>query len=176
MFLTHLWHNLLRCKNCEAWWVRAPYGHEKPPILSSLIIWLSIQRKHSKGWSYYRLSVTTQMVSQADRLMGIRVVFIAEVADDDTIAQVVKCTPLIVLHQADEITLFKEHPACPCSAGAFRRWHVLFFSPQPPTHTPTLCPWCISQQVCFRQSRRGLSPWQQARSTDRKTRSASDPC
>lgn len=61
------------------------------------------------------------MVSQADRLMGIRVVFIAEVADDDTIAQVVKCTPFIALHQADEITLFKEHPACPCSAGAFRR-------------------------------------------------------
>lgn len=39
-------------------------------------------------------------------------------ADNDTIAQVVKCTPVIVLHQADEITLFRWHPTCPCCAGA----------------------------------------------------------
>lgn len=57
------------------------------------------------------------MVSQADRLMGATCAVYCGRADNDTIAQVVKCTPVIVLHQADEITLFRWHPTCPCSVG-----------------------------------------------------------
>lgn len=93
----------------------------KPPPARYPIIWLCTQAEDSKGWSYYLFSVTTQMVSQAARLMGVHVLFIARITDNDTVAQVVKCTPVIVLHQADEITLFKWHPTCPCSAGAPRR-------------------------------------------------------
>lgn len=93
----------------------------KPPPARYPIIWLCTQTEDSEGCSYYLFSVTTQMVSRADRLMGIHVLFIAGIRDNDTVAQVVKCTPVIVLHQADEITLFKWHPTCPCSAGALRR-------------------------------------------------------
>lgn len=100
-------------------------------------------------------------------------------ANNDTIAQVVKCTPVIVLHQADEITLFRWHPTCPYSAGALGRWHVLFFSPHTPppsnirpppslpvTHDALHHKWVetVSQ---------GLSPWQRAMSAHRKTRSVS---
>lgn len=91
--------------------------------LLSQIIWLSIQRicstheaRASRGRSYYLCSVTTQMVSQTERLMGIHVLFIAG-RQIMTPAQVVKCTPVIVLHQADEITLFRWHPTSPAPPG-----------------------------------------------------------
>lgn len=70
--------------------------------------------------TYYLCSMTTQMVSQTERLMGIHAVYCGE-ADNDSEAQVVKCTPVIVLHQADEITLFRWHPTGPCSTGALGR-------------------------------------------------------
>lgn len=53
--------------------LQPPHGYDNQ---LSLITWLSIQREDSRGWSYYLFSVTTQMVSQTDRLMGIHV-FIA---------------------------------------------------------------------------------------------------
>lgn len=105
-------------------YLQPPHSYDN---LLSTIIWLSIHREGSRSWSYYLCSMTTQMVSQTDRLMGDTCAIYYGEADNDTIAQVVKCTPVIVLHHADEITLF----ACPCSTGKMTCF-VFLTSPPPP--------------------------------------------
>lgn len=73
---------------------------------------LSIQRADSRGWSYYLFRVTTQMVSQTARLMGIHVLLTA--GKEIMTPQLRWCNvhQLLWPIRADEIALFR----CPTPA------------------------------------------------------------
>lgn len=121
----------------------------------SLIIWLSTRREDKRGLVLlppHRDNTDGRPGSSADG--GYMRYLLRGIADNDTTAQVVKCTPVIVLRRADEIMLFKKHPACtpPPPLGPSEDDMFCFSHLQTPTSTPNPYPWCISSQVGFRRS------------------------
>ena len=149
---------------------------------STLIIWLSIQREDSRRlvllpffFFFFFFFPARQHRWSARQIdwWGLHGAVYCGRADNDTIAQVVKCTPVIVLHQADEITLFRWHPTCPCSVGGPGKMTCFVFltstdSPPPSSFYPFL-PMMPFTTSGLRLVSQGLSPWQPARSAHRKT-------
>lgn len=121
--------------------LQPPHGYDK---LLSLIIWLSILREGSRRLvllPFQRYNTDGQPDRQID---GDTWAIYCGEADNDTIAQVVKCTPVIVLHQADEITLFRWHSPCPCSAGAPWKMTCFVFLTSPHPHPLPMMPFTTS--------------------------------
>lgn len=84
-----------------------------------------------------------------DGQLGYVCYLLRGMADNDTAAQVVKCTPVIVLCRAEEIMLFKWHPAClqPAPLGPSPEARFVFLTskthppkPPPTLHPPLVCP------------------------------------